>query len=124
EPDEDELDDEAELPDDEAGLPDDEDGLPDDEDGLPDDEDGLPDDEDGLEVPLVAVEASEKAAAGTDDDLDEVDVLVRVVSDDDEDPGDDIDGLREGEFICRSCFLAKGPTQLADAKKMLCVDCV
>lgn len=76
-----------------------------------------------IEVSLGAVEETEKAAPG-DDEEDEEDVLVRVVSDDDEDVGDDVDGLREGEFICRSCFLAKRPTQLADGKKMLCVDCV
>ena len=28
------------------------------------------------------------------------------------------------EFVCRSCFLVKHPSQLADAKKMLCRDCV
>ena len=29
-----------------------------------------------------------------------------------------------GEFTCRSCFLVKHPNQLADAKAMLCKDCV
>jgi hypothetical protein len=28
------------------------------------------------------------------------------------------------EFVCRSCFLVKHPSQLADPKKMLCRDCV
>jgi hypothetical protein len=28
------------------------------------------------------------------------------------------------EFVCRSCFLVKHPSQLADSKKMLCRDCV
>ena len=28
------------------------------------------------------------------------------------------------EFVCRSCFLVKHPSQLADEKKMLCRDCV
>jgi hypothetical protein len=28
------------------------------------------------------------------------------------------------EFVCRSCFLVKHPSQLADDKKMLCRDCV
>ncbi len=28
------------------------------------------------------------------------------------------------EFVCRSCFLVKHPSQLADRKKMLCRDCV
>jgi hypothetical protein len=28
------------------------------------------------------------------------------------------------EFVCRSCFLVKHPSQLADKNKMLCRDCV
>ncbi|HMD46852.1 MAG TPA: DUF4193 family protein [Acidimicrobiales bacterium] len=28
------------------------------------------------------------------------------------------------EFVCRSCFLVKHPSQLADKTKMLCRDCV
>ena len=28
------------------------------------------------------------------------------------------------EFVCRSCFLVKHPSQLADPKRMLCRDCV
>jgi hypothetical protein len=28
------------------------------------------------------------------------------------------------EFVCRSCFLVKHPSQLADSKNMLCRDCV
>jgi hypothetical protein len=28
------------------------------------------------------------------------------------------------EFVCRSCFLVKHPSQLADKRKMLCRDCV
>jgi hypothetical protein len=28
------------------------------------------------------------------------------------------------EFVCRSCFLVKHPSQLADKKKMFCRDCV
>jgi hypothetical protein len=29
-----------------------------------------------------------------------------------------------GEFVCRSCFLVKSRTQLADKKHLLCRDCV
>lgn len=58
-----------------------------------------------------------------EDDSEEEDVLVRVVGDEDEEL-EDVDGLREGEFICVSCYLVKGPTQLADATRMICVDCV
>ncbi len=31
---------------------------------------------------------------------------------------------RPGEFVCQSCFLVKAPSQLADGKRQLCVDCV
>lgn len=58
-----------------------------------------------------------------EEDDGEADVLVRVVEEEDEDL-EDVDGLREGEFICSSCYLVKGPTQLADATGLVCVDCV
>ena len=29
-----------------------------------------------------------------------------------------------GEFVCRSCFLVKSESQLADPARMLCRDCV
>ena len=29
-----------------------------------------------------------------------------------------------GEFVCRSCFLVKSESQLADPTRMLCRDCV
>lgn len=31
--------------------------------------------------------------------------------------------IGEGEFTCRSCFLVKRRAQLADAKKLICLDC-
>ena len=31
---------------------------------------------------------------------------------------------RPDEFVCQSCFLVKHPSQLADAKRQLCRDCV
>ena len=31
--------------------------------------------------------------------------------------------VRGDEFVCRSCFLVKRASQLADRKKILCVDC-
>lgn len=56
------------------------------------------------------------------DDEDDEDV-VRVVVDDDEDDDPDADGLRAGEFVCRSCYMAKRESALADPKRMLCRDC-
>jgi hypothetical protein len=45
-------------------------------------------------------------------------------SDDRSDPGSRIPPKRPGEFVCRSCFLVKHPSQLADPERMLCADCV
>ena len=61
--------------------------------------------------------------AGADEDEDEDE-------DDEAAPGDDrgtatgVAPKRPGEFTCRSCFLVKHPSQLADARRMLCRDCV
>jgi len=72
---------------------------------------------------------------GMDDDIPDPDDLPALLSDEDElaavvaateddDDDDDDDALREGEFICRSCFMAKRDSALADADAMLCRDCV
>jgi hypothetical protein len=45
-------------------------------------------------------------------------------ADDRSDPASRIPPKRPGEFVCRSCFLVKHPSQLADAERMLCADCV
>ena len=45
-------------------------------------------------------------------------------SDDRVDVGSRIPPKRPGEFVCRSCFLVKHPSQLADAERILCADCV
>jgi len=45
-------------------------------------------------------------------------------ADDRSDPSTRIPPKRPGEFVCRSCFLVKHPSQLADAERMLCADCV
>ncbi|MDQ4130168.1 MAG: hypothetical protein M3133_04135 [Actinomycetota bacterium] len=110
EPDEDVFDEEdfAEAPEDEVFGP----GVPD----VAEVEDVDADAADG-DINLAVVEAI------PEEDGEEEDVLVRVVGEEDEEL-EDVDGLREGEFICVSCFLVKGPTQLADATRMICVDCV
>ncbi len=51
---------------------------------------------------------------------DEIAVVVAEAEEDDEDE----DALREGEFVCRSCFMAKRESALADPDAMLCRDCV
>ncbi len=49
--------------------------------------------------------------------------LVTAVTGEDEDEQDPIEGVRDGEFVCRTCFMAKRDTQLADAERLLCRDC-
>ena len=39
------------------------------------------------------------------------------------DEGDDDDEVRDGEFVCQSCFLVKRSSQLANRRKMICRDC-
>src|ERR1035438_3807117 len=81
-----------------------------------------------------------------DDDLDDddveasLDVILKerlVVADDEEDEEEEAPDSEDrgegslrvlpkqpGEFVCRSCFLVKSQTQLADKKRLLCRDCV
>ncbi|MHB8218738.1 MAG: DUF4193 family protein [Acidimicrobiales bacterium] len=48
-----------------------------------------------------------------------------VVDTDDRSEGtDQVLPKQPGEFVCRSCFLVKHPSQLADKKRLLCRDCV
>lgn len=60
----------------------------------------------------------------TDDENEDIDVELLAQAAEDDDLDEALEGLREDEFICRSCYLAKGPSQLADARRMICVDCV
>ena len=57
---------------------------------------------------------------GAFDDEEEAITQVVEVEDDDE---EESEGLREGEFVCRSCFMAKRESALADPERMLCRDC-
>jgi len=106
-----------------------------DEDDLEEDEDL--DDADDLDDAAEDLAVAEAADEGEDDeeaidtavvppdaafDDDEDDLVAAVTIDDDD--ADEIDGLRDGEFVCRGCYLARRDTQLADAKAMLCRDCV
>lgn len=120
-----------------------------DEDDLVDDEDVvIGDDPEDIEIPV----ASPVVEADDDDDdeeeeidLDDVeaglDVILKdrlvvedEVEDEDEEEAPEIEDRTEGstkvqpkrpeEFVCQSCFLVKHPRQLADEKRMLCLDCV
>lgn len=79
----------------------------------------VPGDEDDAEDPAVAAVAT--AAAAFDDDEVEEEDLSAVVSEELAD--DELEGVRDGEFVCRSCYMAKRETQLSDPEQMLCIDC-
>jgi hypothetical protein len=66
------------------------------------------------EVPAVPAEVAF-------DEEDEALVVAAVTGEDDDEDG--IEGLRDGEFVCRSCYMAKRESQLADADAVLCRDC-
>lgn len=51
-------------------------------------------------------------------------VLEDLVEDDELPTDDEEDGLQAGEFVCRSCHMAKRASALADQDAMLCRDCV
>lgn len=105
EPDEDEL-----AFDDLEDHPEDlDDGMgPDDLGGPLDEEDDLEDDLEVADDPApVRREEAVTALDGVDESVEEDDAV-----------------LREGEFVCRSCHMAKRETALADPDKLLCRDCV
>ncbi len=80
----------------------------DEDDDVADEEEDDEDEEESLEVLL-----------GRDDDDEDV---LRAV-----DPAGDRTKARvaidEGEFTCRSCFLVKRKAQMADPKRLICLDC-
>ncbi len=57
-------------------------------------------------------------------DEDEADDDADLVEDDRSDSVERVPPKRPDEFVCRSCFLVKHPSQLADPVRGLCRDCV
>jgi hypothetical protein len=82
-----------------------------DEDEALDDEDDDEEGEEALDVMLLTRES------GLDEDF-------RL----DDEPRDGLSNadapISAGEFTCRSCFLVKRRPQLADAERMICLDCI
>lgn len=82
----------------------------------------------------VSFEALDEGPLDVDYDVydDDEDLLDDDEPEDDEDEEEDDDDearpstvpAKQGEFVCQSCFLRKRPSQLADAKAQLCLDCV
>jgi hypothetical protein len=89
-------------------------------------------DEDPTELTATPVETDDEDAeaegeavvppdASFDDEDDDEGIVAAVTGEDDDDQ--EVEGLRDGEFVCRSCYMAKRDTQLADPERLLCRDC-
>lgn len=121
------LDDDIELGDDDFG---------DDAEGSSKDDEPESDEEEA-EAEVDAEEEEEDEAEDVDDlddDEDEgeesLEVLLGRDHEDESDAGETRNSLTkaanpigEGEFTCRSCFLVKRRAQLADPRKLICLDC-
>jgi len=83
-----------------------------------DDEDLVDPDDVEADLDTILKDRLVTAEEEADEDDEEVEV------DDRGDPVDRILPKRPGEFVCQSCFLVKHPSQLADARRQLCSDCV
>jgi hypothetical protein len=77
---------------------------------------------DDVEEPLDVL-LLERTSSGLLDE-EEYDEEEEDESDERAEPGSRIPPKRPGEFVCRSCFLVKHPSQLADNDRVLCTDCV
>ncbi len=88
-----------------------------DEDDDEDDDDEL--DDDDVEASLDEI-LKERLVVDDEDDEDEVPGDL----DERQDGSEQVLPKQPGEFVCTSCYLVKNLTQLANAKKRLCRDCV
>lgn len=102
-----ELDDDLEVDD----IPDDDDDADDADDDDDEDEEVADEDaEESLDVLLAREQGDDESLVRLDDEP--RDGLVSV-----------IETISADEFTCTSCFLVKRRAQLADEKKMICLDC-
>ena len=89
-----------------------------------DDDDVDDDDDEGDDEPAAADEAEESLDVLLAREVGDDDGMVRL----DEEPRDGLVSVTTpigaDEFTCQSCFLVKRRAQLADEKKMYCLDCV
>ena len=96
---------------------------PDAEDTTDDEESSDSDDEpmplDALEAEELEIVESDKSATMLVDEASEIMAIRRAELS----LGVDADGQRGDEFVCQSCFLVLKSSQLANKRKMLCVDC-
>jgi len=77
-------------------------------------------DPDDVEADLDTILKDRIAAADEEEEDDDEE----VVDVDDRGDTNKIQPRRPGEFVCQSCFLLKPQSQLADARRHLCLDCV
>lgn len=80
-------------------------------------------DPDDVEADLDTI-LKDRIAAGDDEEEEEEEEPIGRSGDDGTEGGTRVAPRKAGEFVCSSCFLVKPNTQLADAKKKLCLDCV
>ena len=96
---------------------------PDAEDTADDEKSSDGDDEpmplDALEAEELEIVESDESATMLVDEASEIMAIRRAELS----LGVDADGQRRNEFVCQSCFLVLKSTQLANKRKMLCVDC-
>jgi hypothetical protein len=105
-----ELDDDLEI-DDVAAVDDDDDDDIDDDDEDEEESDAVDEEaEESLDVLLAREQGDDESLVRLDDEP--RDGLVSV-----------IETISADEFTCTSCFLVKRRAQLADEKKMICLDC-
>ena len=119
-----------------------------DADDIVDDDEAVLDEDEEVEVLDEAAVAAAAKAKKEEEDEDELEVdhdveatldeILKerlVVVEDEEEDDEPADRTEEGdsgkvppkrpdEFVCQSCFLVKHPSQLADAKRQYCRDCV
>lgn len=125
--DDDEIDiDEAELDDDLEAEVEDLDEDFDDDDDLDDDGDDDGDDEEEADEALDELEAEELELL--DEEVEDTLLVdeaaeLRAIRREELTLNVDAQAPRSDEFVCRSCFLVKRTSQLANKRKMICRDC-
>ena len=82
-------------------------------------------DPDDIEADLDTILKDRLASDDEDDEEDEEEEVVAVPAGKAKKPGGArIQPKQPEEFVCQSCFLVKHPTQLGDARRKLCNDCL
>ena len=75
---------------------------------------------DALEAEEIEIVESDESATMLVDEASEIMAIRRAEMS----LGTEADAQRGDEFVCQSCFLVLKSSQLANKRKMLCVDCV